>query len=111
MSGIRIIYSRKVSQQLAADVDIATSTPYHTEITAYTSPISLAAQNQSGCVLEIWNNSGEFILINSDIELQGAATDQLRINSNQTALLMYLLSEDVTERYRVIGNMTGLTLQ
>ena len=108
----RVVYSNKTRQNLAADVNIATQAPYQTIIDAYVSPISLAAQGQTGWILEIVNDSGGFILINSAILLQGAATDQLRINSGQTALLMYLNDEDVTERYRLIGgSVSGITLQ
>ncbi len=112
MSGVRITYSRKARESIGADVNLSDPSPYQTIITAYTSPITFPAQPRSGTVIEIHNDAGEFILLNCDIELQGAATDQLRINSNQHAVLMYLLSEDITERYRLIGgSVSGLTLQ
>lgn len=112
MSGVRVTYSRQARQSLGADVDITAPTPFQTIITGYNNPISLEAQTRDGWVLEIHNNSGSFILVDSDVELQGAATDQLRINNNQHAVLMYLNSEDVSERYRLIGgSVSGLTLQ
>ncbi len=110
--GIRISYSRKVRESLAADVNLSSPSPYQTIITAYTSPITMPNQPKNGTIIRIDNDAGEFILINSDINLQGAATDQLRINSNQHAILMYLFQEDITERYRLIGgSVNGLILQ
>ncbi len=110
--GIRITYSRKVRESLGADVNLSNPSPYQTIITAYVSPITMPAQPRSGTAIEIHNNAGEFILINSDIELQGAATDQLRINSGQHVVLLYLFQEDITQRYRLIGgSVSGLTLQ
>ena len=106
------LYSNKVRQNLAADVNIATQAPYQTIIDGYNNAISLAAQPKTGWLLEIVNNTGSFILIDSDIELEDAATDQLRINAGKKALLLYLLTEDITERYRLIGgDVDGLTLQ
>ena len=115
MSGVRVIYSRMVRQSLGADVNITAPTPYQTLITGYNDPISLAAQTRDGMVIEIVNSgTGSFILVDSDITLQGAATDQLRINNNMTAMLMYLAAQEdgTTERYRLIGGSdAGLTLQ
>ncbi len=112
MAGIRITYSRMVRESLGADVNLSSPSPYQTIITAYNNPITMPAQPRSGTVIEIHNDAGEFILIDSDISLQGAGTDQLRINSGQHAILMYLFSEDITERYRLIsGSISGLTLQ
>lgn len=112
MAGIRITYSRKVRESLGADVNISDQSPYQTIITAYTSPITMPAQMRSGTVIRIDNNAGEFILINSDINLQNAGTDQLRIDNGEHAVLMYLFQEDITERYRLIGgSVSGITLQ
>ncbi len=112
MAGVRVTYARKARESLGADVNLSNPSPYQTIITAYTSPITFPAQPRSGTVIEIHNNAGEFILLNCDIELQGAATDQLRINNGQHAVLMYLFQEDITQRYRLIsGSVSGLTLQ
>ena len=112
MAGVRITYSRKVRESLAADVSLSNPPPYQTIITEYNNPITMPAQARSGTVIRIDNDAGEFILINSDIELQGAATDQLRINIGGHAILMYLFQEDITERYRLIGgSVSGITLQ
>ncbi len=112
MAGVRITYSRMIRESLGADVNLSNPTPYQSIITAYNDPITIPSQARSGTVIEIHNDSGGFILLNSDITLQGASTDQLRINYNQHAVLMYLFSEDITQRYRLIGgSISGLTLQ
>lgn len=112
MAGVRVTYSRMVRESIGADVNLSSPSPYQTIITGYNLAITMPAQPRSGTIIEIHNNAGEFVLIDSDINLQGAATDQLRIDSTQHVVLMYLFSEDITERYRLIGgSISGITLQ
>jgi len=112
MAGSRITYSRKERESLGADVDLSLPTPFQTIITGYNLPITLGVQNRSGTVIEIHNDSGSFILIDFTVNLQSSGSDQLRINNGQHAVLMYLLTEDITERYRLVGgSVSGLTLQ
>ena len=88
------------------------SHPHYTYITGYNDPIALNAPARNGQVIIIFNEAGETITIDSDINVQGAATDQILLTSASWVELLYINSEDTTERFRDIGgSAVGVTLQ
>ena len=118
MAGVRVTYSRMIRESLGADVNLSSPSPYQTIITGYNDPITIPAQSRSGTIIEIHNNSGEFILLDSDINLQGAATDQLRIDNTQHAFLRFdksVLSQEeanmgdriVLKSYQIADQLVG----
>ena len=108
----KVTYSNKNRQNLGADVNIVSPTPFQTIIDAYNNPIDLEAQTISGWVLEIHNNSGGQIQIDFPIGLAGASNNELLMNNGTHGVFIYLNEEDISEKYRMIGgSISGLTLQ
>ena len=98
-------------ESIGADVDI-TGGPYVSRITGYNLAIDLAPGNfTDGNLKKIYNDSGSEVVIDSTIEVQGAATDKITLASGAGSFvkLLYLNSADVTERWRDIDSV-GLTL-
>lgn len=111
MSGVRIIYSRQKRESVGADVNL-TWNPMATIVTAYNNPITLAAANSSGALKRIYNDSGGNITIESDINVQGAATDEIVLANGAWIELLYINSSTTTERWRDSdGSVSGITLQ
>ena len=86
-------------------------TPYLT-ITTAGSPRTLTAGMKNGTLKKILNTSGGDMVLNSDIEVQAAATDVITLSDNAWCELMYVKAEDITERYRVldVSSSAGVVL-
>ncbi len=86
-------------------------TPYLTITTAGT-PRTLLSGNKNGTLKKILNTSGDDMVLNSDIAVQSSATDIITLSNNAWCEIMYVLDEDVTERYRVIdvSSVAGVVL-
>ncbi len=83
------------------------STMPYFSITTGGSPRTLEAGNKHGTLKKILNESGSDMVLNSDILVQGAATDTITISNNGWVELMYIFDEDLTERYRVVDKSSG----
>ena len=106
---VRIALGRMES--IGADVDLVGG-PCVSRITGYNEAISLAPGNYSdGNLKKIYNDSGSEVVINSTIEVQGAATDTITLASAAGSFvqLLYLNNVDIAERWRDVDSV-GLTL-
>lgn len=101
--GVRIIYGKARMIIVGADVNITLSS-YVTRITAYSSPIDLntGAIIDHGKVKKIYNETGGNVVINSSINVQGAATDTITLSSSGFIELIYLNDPDITARFREV---------
>ena len=102
-NGANTIVGKSRMESIGSDVDINLGT-YVSRITAYVSPItlSLGTNPDHGKIKKIYNETGGNVVINSDINVQGGATDTITLSSGGWILLLYLLDPDITERFREI---------
>ena len=108
---VRVIYSVAARESIGADVGINTNS-YCSFITGYNLPVTLSAGTRDGMMKKICNTSGVQVQVNSDIALDGAPLNQILINNDSYIIMMYINSEDTTERYRLIDtSVSGITLQ
>ncbi len=78
-------------------------------------PRTLNSGNKNGTLKKIFNKASAppgSIILNSEIPVEGAATDTITLANNSWVELMYVLDEEVSERYRVIdvSNELNVTL-
>lgn len=107
--GVITIIGKSRMVSVGADVNLTLSS-YVTRITGYASPISLGIGTADhGKIKKVYNNTGGDVVINSDISVQGAATDTITITTGGFIELVYLLDPDITERFREVDG-TGYTL-
>lgn len=107
--GVIINYGRARMVSAGADVNILFGS-YVTRVTGYNLPVNLTLDTpDNGKVKKIYNDTGGNIVINSSIDVQGAATDTLTLASGGFVELIYLKDPDITERWREIDQV-GLTL-
>lgn len=107
----RIIFGTDKRQFLGADINI-TSFPHTTYITGFNLAITLGHPTRNGQVIIIFNDAGVPITMNADILVEGSATNQIILSNQAEIELLYINSEDITERYRDSGgSATGVTLQ
>ncbi len=105
MTGVALISSRSVLESVAADVDISWN-PFVSQITAYSSAITLGDGTRNGQLKKIYNDgTGSFILVNC--ALPGADT-QVRINNNRFCVLIWV---GANSHWRHFDGITGITLQ
>lgn len=110
-SGVFVRMPISRAESIGADVNIG-GPPFVTRITGYNNAITLDPGNAShGGLKKIYNDSGSTVTINSNINVQGAATDTITLAAaaGSFVLLMYLNSPDTSERYRDM-DFIGLTL-
>ena len=95
-------------ESIGADVDINLGT-YVTRITAYNLGIDLGIGSDPthGQLKRIYNDSGSTVVITSDINVQGAATNTITLASTAGTYidLIYLNDADITERFREIDQI------
>ncbi len=101
MSGVRIVISRKKIESIGADVNM-TWDPCVSIVTGWNLAVTLGAGTKDGQIKTIRNTSGSQITVDVDILVEGADTDQLLIENGGFITLLYINSEDITERYRDI---------
>lgn len=101
--GIKLLIGRSRMETIGADVNINLGT-YVSRITAYNNSIDLTTGDMpdNGKIKKIYNETGGNVVINSSINVQGAATDTITLSSGGFIELIYLKDPDITERYREI---------
>ena len=101
--GVNLLIGKSRMESIGADVDMTLAT-YVSRITAYSSPINLTTGTtpDHGKLKKIYNETGGNVVINSSINVQGAATDTITLSAGGFIELIYLNDPDITERYRDI---------
>lgn len=105
--GVKLIIGKSRMESIVADIDMNLAT-YVSRITAYNNPIALntGTTPDNGKIKKIYNESGVSVIINSSINVQGAATDTIVLASTGWIELIYLNDPDITERYREIDGVS-----
>lgn len=105
--GVRVIIAKSRMESIGADVDISLA-PYVSRITAYNLAIDLTTGTtpDDGKLKKIYNETGGNVVINSSINVQGAATDTITLSSGGWIELLYLNNPEITERYREIDGVS-----
>ncbi len=101
---LNISIAKSRMETIGADTNINLGT-YVSRITAYNDPIDLntGSNPDHGKLKKIYNQSSVEMVINSSINVQGAATDTITLADNDAWIqLIYLNDPDITERYREI---------
>lgn len=99
--GTAVYSSRRTLESIGADVDIEFR-PYVSQITAYSSAITLSDGSQEGQIKKIYNDgTGDAIFINGTYH--GGDT-QMRVNNNQNCTLIWNGS-----LWRHIDGIVGIT--
>ena len=106
-NGAKAIVAKSRMESIGSDVNIDLGT-YASRITAYASPITLGVGSNPdhGKIKKIYNETGGNVVINSDINVQGGATDTITLSSGGWILLLYLLDPDITERFRELDGVS-----
>lgn len=110
-TGVKYIVAKSRLESIGADVNINLGT-YVSRITAYSSAISLGVGSMPdhGKAKKIYNETAGNIVINSDIDVQGGATDTITLSANGWIELIYLNDPDITERFRELdGQLYTIT--
>jgi len=105
--GVKLIIGKSRMESIGADVDMTLAT-YVSRITAYNLAINLntGTTPDHGKIKKIYNGTGGNVVINSSINVQGAATDTITLSSSGWIELIYLNDPDITERYREIDGVS-----
>ena len=110
MGGADVHASRTQRESVGADVNLEWN-PYVSIVTAYNAAIALGDGTRDGQLKKIYNDgTGSFMLVDCGA-LAGAATNQLRINNNQHAVLLWVDNGGNMTWRLYDGSLTGLTLQ
>lgn len=105
-SGANVITAKARMESIGADVNVDLGT-YASRITAYNLAITLGVGSMPdhGKLKKIYNETAGNVVIDSDINVQGAATDTITLATNGWILLIYLNDPEITERFRELDGV------
>ncbi len=105
--GVNVIIGKSRMETIGADVDMSLAV-YVSRITAYNLAVDLnpGTPPDHGKCKKIYHDTAGDVVINSSINVQGAAGDVITLSAGGWIELIYLNDPDITERYREIDGVS-----